>query len=65
MEETMPGYVFAVLGVIFVILIVAAIYGRATVEVVKDVGIVNPLTISLAVIVVVGILIELATKSQP
>jgi hypothetical protein len=56
----MSQYIVVIAGVILALIIPLAIYGRATVKVVKDVGIVNPLTISLAVILFIAIIIELA-----
>ena len=55
----MSEYIVVIAAVIFVIIIPIAIYGRATVQVLKEIGIVNGLTVSLAVILLIAVIIEL------
>jgi hypothetical protein len=38
-------------------------YARSTRDVLKDVGIVNPLTVSIAVIVLIGLILELLKQT--
>jgi hypothetical protein len=39
--------------------IFALLFGKATLDVLKEVGIVNPLTVSLGVIVLIALIVEL------
>ena len=50
---------YTLLGIIMVVGIIALLYGKATKDALKEVGIVNPLTVSLAVIVLIAVIAEL------
>lgn len=50
---------YELLGIIMAVGIFALLYGKATIDALKEVGIVNPLTVSLAIVVLFGLIAEL------
>jgi hypothetical protein len=50
---------YIILGIIMVVGIFALLYSKATKDVLKEVGIFNPLTVSLGIIVLIALIVEL------